>query len=101
MYKKQNSITINKIDLSNYIEGSDIYNSELLLRLQDSGIEKEKYLITTNSYRPDLICENYYGSLNYLGIMMMTTSLELESFKKGNILNLIPKETIDSIINEL
>lgn len=101
MYKKATSITMNKQDLSNYIEGYDIYNSELLLRLQDPSIEKEDYLITTNSYRPDLIADDYYGSTSYLGIMMMTTSLELEDYKKGNILSLIPKNVIDSIINSL
>ena len=101
MYRKSTNITMNKQDLSNYIEEYDIYNSSLLLRLQDPSIVKEDYLITTNSYRPDLIAADYYGSPDYLGIMMMTTSLELKDYKKGNILSLIPKSTIDSIINSL
>ena len=101
MYSK-NSRLINSVeDLSNYVEDFDIYNSYFLYLISDPSLIREDYQIKVYSYRPDLIARDFYGSEKYLGILMAQTKLRLDGFKKGTILSLIPKKTIDEIIKNL
>lgn len=101
MYNKNKTIQYQKEDLGNYIEGSDVYNSLLLLRLSDTSLPRELYQIKTYEYRPDLIAKDYYGSESYLAYILLQGGLRIQDYQKGIILRLIPKETLDSIIDEI
>lgn len=101
MYIKGSSILSNKQDISNYIEGFDVYNSKLISLLSDSSLDRDNYTITTYEYRPDLIAADIYGSTKYLGILLVTQSIGLEGYKKGVILRVIPKRIIDALVNTL
>lgn len=98
MYRKNKTILASKEDLGNYIEEYDVYNSLLLLRLSDTSLEKELYQITTFEYRPDLIAKDYYSSESYLSYVLLQGGRSIENYKKGAILQLIPKNILDSII---
>lgn len=101
MYRKKSKI-INTIEnLGNYIDGFDVYNSLFLYRLNNQSLTRENYLITIHEYRPDLIARDYYGSTSYMGILLAQTKLTIDQFKKGVVLNLLPKSTIESIISSL
>ena len=101
MYKRKNQILSSIENLSNYIDDYDIYNSTLLSILNSSTIEKEAYEITVYQYRPDLIARDYYGSENYLGLLMMQCGAGLSDYTKGTILNLIPKNKLDNLIGKI
>ena len=98
MYTKESRIIGARENLSNYIEGEDIYNSLFLHIINDPTIEKETYQITVYEYRPDLISKDFYGSEDYLGILLVQVGLNLDQYTKGTVLSLIPKSTIDGIL---
>lgn len=98
MYGKSNKITVSLVELSNYVEGYDIYNSELVEILQTPGLQKDDYEITVYQYRPDLIAEDFYGSKDYTGVLMLQSGLVLSNFTKGTILKLIPKGVLDRLL---
>lgn len=101
MYNKSNSIISNKENLTNYIDGYDIYNSYLLVVLNDPSIPRVSYEITAYEYRPDLLAKDFYGSTNYMGLLILQASRGLETYKRGSILTLIPKNTLDSILSSI
>lgn len=98
MYKKSKKNISNKLDISNYIEDSDTYNSELLNIISQSEIEREEYKIKKYAYRPDLISRDYYGDSKYYGLFLLTCNADFDDFRLGNTLYLIPKSTLDKII---
>lgn len=101
MYTKEKKIVISRENLGNYIEGFDVYNSLLLLRLSDQSIPREAYQILTYEYRPDLIALDYYGSEGYTAFVMVQSKIGIEGYTRGVILSLIPKDILDSIIQEI
>jgi len=101
MYKKSNTIISNKENLANYIEGYDIYNSTLLVILNDPSISRVQYEITAYEYRPDLLAKDFYGSTSYMGLLILQASRGLETYKRGSILNLIPKNILDNILSNI
>lgn len=98
MYRRKN-LSVNKYGIENYIEGTDIYNSKLqnLLAL-DPSIVRVPYEIEQYEYRPDLICKDFYGSLDYYGLFLLTCGIELEDFRLGNTIYLIPKGILNTFI---
>ena len=101
MYKRASIIYSKNTSISDYIENNDTYNSKLLLDISDPSIEREEYIITVNKYRPDLIAEEFYGNSSYLDFIILQTGRRLEDFGEGEILYLIPKNVIDSLISNL
>lgn len=101
MYKKQQRIQSSETALSNYIDGVDAYNSYFLQRLSDQSFYREDYQITVYEFRPDLIAKDFYGSSDYMGILLAQTKLSLVDFRRGVVLSLLPKSTIDRIISEM
>lgn len=101
MHTKPDRITRNITSLTNYISENDIYNSKLLYLLSDPTINRVSYQITVSEYRPDLIAQDFYGSTEYLPYVLLSTGLGLEQYKKGLVISLIPKETIDSLISSI
>lgn len=101
MFNKKDVIISNKENLSNYIEGIDVYNASILVYLNNPNIEKESYEITAYEYRPDLIAEDYYGSASYAGLLMLQAARGLETYKRGSILKLIPKIVLDNILSNI
>jgi len=99
MYKKSKTIINNKENISNYIEGIDVYNSYFLSKIKDPNIDRTPYEITVYEYRPDLITRDFYGSENYLGILLVQNPINLSSYTKGTVIKLIPKNIIDQLIN--
>lgn len=101
MYRKESRIIGNTTELGNYIQGADVYNSKVLYDLMSSEIEKDSYEIKTFEYRPDLIALDYYGSVDYLPYVLISSGIGLEQFTKGTIIKLIPKHYIQGIINSI
>ena len=101
MYSKETKIFSGLSKLENYIEGDDIYNSKLLYFLNNPTVMRESYTILNYQYRPDLIAKDYYGDVSYQGILILQTGLPLSSYKNGVILQLIPKDILDSILSSL
>ena len=102
MYTKSNNIIVSSSsNLSNYINNIDIYNSQLLYILSDPTIEKILYEISVYEYRPDLIAEDYYGSVNYLPYVLISSGMSLDQLKKGTVIKLIPKTVLDNIIKSI
>lgn len=101
MYHKNKRIIVSKQELTNYVEGYDIFNSLLLNLLADPDTEKDEYEITVYEYRPDLIAKDIYGSDSYLGILMMQARMTLPEFQKGKIIRYIPKSIIDNLLKSI
>ena len=101
MYTKESRLTGKRENLSNYIEGYDVYNSLLLHYLASPEIPKVPYQITVYEYRPDLIARDFYGSTEYLGILMAQLGIGLEQLTKGTVLYLISKNTIDTLLRNI
>lgn len=98
MYTKGNKIITSRENLCNYIEGKDIYNSKFLMMLQDPKLEKIVYEITTYSYRPDLIAQEVYGSVNYMGLVMLQVGCGLEYLKRGYKFYLVSPKSMSNIL---
>lgn len=101
MYKKSQKITGRTSEISNYVEGIDIFNSTLLYKLTDPLIEREGFEITVEEYRPDLIAQKYYSNRDYLPYVILSCGLSLDQYKKGNIIRLIPKKILEEIIGSV
>lgn len=101
MYTKNNQMISNKETLSNYIEGLDLFNSQFLYMIADPTLERKIYEITVFEYRPDLIAKEFYGSENYMGILMAQIGTGLSGLKRGNKISLLPLNVISSILNSL
>lgn len=101
MYKKSGNILTNRLDLSNYVEGFDLYNSTLILKLTNSELPRENYIISNYEFRPDLIAKDIYGSTKYMGILLITQAAGLEAYTKGTVLSIIPKDVVDKIIGNI
>lgn len=100
MYTKKDNVNSNDIELCNYVEGYDIHNSLLIKKLFEPGVIKESFKITTGVYRPDIIARQYYGSEEYTWCVVLQVGY-LKNFVNGNIIELIPKIILDSIINSI
>lgn len=98
MFKKYNKIVENSNNLSNYINETDVYNSNILYTITNPNVEKVSYEITVHEYRPDLIAEQFYGSKDYMPYVLLSAGVRLEQLKKGSIIKLIPKSVLDDII---
>lgn len=85
-------------EISQYIEGHDVFNSSLLRKLNDPSLVKVKYMITKYEYRPDLIAQDIYGSTEYCGLLMAQCHISVDSYTRGFVLNIIPKDVLDNII---
>lgn len=101
MYTKKQKIQSDRTELSNYIEDIDVYNSYLIQKLTDPTLEREKYEITVYEFRPDLIALDFYSDYKYMGLLLIQTRLTLDKFRRGVVLELIPKNIIDNIISNL
>lgn len=101
MYTKESRLIGARENLSNYIEGVDVYNSQFLHYISSPDIPKVPYQITVHEYRPDLIARDFYNSEDYLGILMVQLGVGLSALTKGTVLYLIPKDTIDNILKNI
>lgn len=101
MYSKNNTIISDRTELANYIEGNDVYNASLLVYLNDPRVERTSYLITAFEYRPDLLAKDFYGSTSYQGLLLLQAGTSLEQLRRGSIIQLIPKKTLDSILENI
>lgn len=100
MYKRSPLLSSGKEDLSNYIEGYDIYNSLLVNILSDTTLPREIYEITVFQYRPDLIARDYYGTTDYTGLLILQCG-SMDNYVRGNKLRLIPKPILDGILSSI
>lgn len=102
MFKKRINLVSKREELSNYVEGADLYNSELLTILNHPKMERTvQYVINTHEFRPDLIAKDIYGSEEYMGILMLQLGFNLEDFYRGRSIYVIPKNKLDKIIFSL
>lgn len=101
MFTKKQKLSSGLTGLDNYVNGIDVYDSMLLHLLSDPSYARETYEITAYEYRPDLIAKDFYGSVDYLGILMIQTKLTLEDYKRGVVLKLIPKQAVDILLKNI
>ena len=101
MYKKPIKHTYTKEELSNYIEGNEVYNSSFLSIISNLDLPRILYTISEYEFRPDLIANAIYGSSSYEGLLMLQTGLSLSDYKKGKVLSVLSKTTLDSILDNL
>lgn len=101
MFNKSNNTVVSSNLLVNYIDNVDVYNSKLLYKLSNPVVEKIPFEITVHEYRPDLIAQDFYGSIEYLPYVLISSGMSLEQLKKGVVIKLIPKTTLDRIIKSL
>lgn len=101
MFNKSNNTIVSSSLLVNYIDNVDVYNSKLLYKLSNPAVEKIPFEITVHEYRPDLIAQDFYGSIEYLPYVLISSGMSLEQLKKGVVIKLIPKTTLDRIIKSL
>ncbi len=101
MYKREQKIQNSVSELSNYIEGFDVYNSLFLQRISNPNLTREKYRITVHEYRPDLMALDFYGDSSYMGILLVQAKRRLTGLGRGVVLELLPKNIIDNIISGL
>lgn len=99
-YNKTN-VTSKSEEVSRYVEGNDIFNSELLRALDDPSINRVRYMITRFEYRPDLIAKEIYGSDSYCSILMHQLRMSLGDYKRGMVVRVIPKSDIDRILKSI
>lgn len=100
MFKQNKTLNSSKVELANFIEEQDIFNSLLMEKMNVPGLVRVLHKVSSN-YRPDLVAKDFYGSAEYMGILLLQVNPSLTEFKKGNELRLLPKETIDNIITGL
>ena len=102
MYTRENKTSTNNVNLSNYIEGFDIFNSKLLYKLRDPKVNKVGYTITKYPCRPDLIALDYYGSTDYSDYVVLAAGDKgMNAFSLGNTIELISKTDLDNILNNM
>lgn len=101
MFGRKDQIVSEPSNLSNYIDGFDVFDSRFIYELNKPGIPKELYKITVYDGRPDLIAKDFYGSDSYLGIVILQGGSDLSNYKIGNLISLVPRSKIDTIINLL
>lgn len=101
MFVKKDRIITNINELSNYIEEMDFCNSRLLYELSRPELSRELYEITVYEYRPDLIAKDFYGSDSYQGIVMVQVPAGLLGLKRGNKIQLVSKNVVNNILQEL
>lgn len=101
MYSKENKVYTGLSGVENYIKDNDVYNSKLLLLMSDPSVEREKFTILKHQYRPDLIAKDFYGDESYEGLLLIQSALSLSDYYEGAVLELIPKKTLDSILNSI
>lgn len=98
MYKVNVNHNKSNFSLSSYIEDIDVFNSTLLLYLEDPEIEKLEFRITTQKYRPDLIAEEVYGDKLYSDYVIIQSCLPISGFVPGRVIKLINLETLKLLI---
>lgn len=98
MYTNSGNTITGRLNIANYIEGSDIYNSKLIAYISENDFDRVRYVIRTYEYRPDLISADFYGSTEYYGLFLLTCGVSIDDMKYGKILYLLPKSTLDFII---
>lgn len=101
MYTKGNTMISSKEELSNYVEGLDLFNSQFLYMLTNPELERQVYEITVYEYRPDLIAEDFYGSTKYTGIVMAQVGVGLAGLKRGNKILLLSSSAISEILSSM
>lgn len=101
MYKNTDSInkTENK-DFTGYVDGTDIFNSELLHRVNEIT-NFTKYRITRYAGRADLIAKEIYNANGYMWVILFVNRMRSEELTEGTVINFIPRNIIDSLINNL
>jgi hypothetical protein len=103
MFKtNSSSLRIEKLDLANYIEGDDIFNSEFLYRLNNLSDEDFNYHeITRYERRIDLISERIYNDKKYADILLFINKISINDLALGVVLKYPRKNVIDALIQEL
>lgn len=101
MYTREDNLTNTSEELSNYIEGYDVFNSKLLYEISKPDIERQAYTIKVYEKRPDLIAKDFYGSDSYLGFIILQGGSDLSNYTVGSTIYLIPKTTLNNLITNI
>ena len=100
MFTKFKQTVDNEVELGNFIEGFDIYNSRLLELLNDSTLPMEAYTINVGENRPDIIAKKFYGDYSYQAYVILQC-YGINDLKIGSTIYLIEKEYLNNLINQV
>lgn len=94
----------NNVEITRFVETldgvPDIGNSTLLYRL-DRASTKNTYTITKYEGRIDLIAREIYGNEKFSWILLYTNRIGVNDLKRGLVLEYIPFQELQSILNEI
>lgn len=80
------------------ISGTDLFESETLYRLSlDPGIEREAYLVRTETGRPDLVAKDYYGDTRYESYVILQAG-GIGEIRAGNVIWLATPASLKRIL---
>lgn len=99
MYKGPKKLT-EKFSISEYIEGDDIFGSQLLRDIRE--LETAAYhTIDKYEYRIDLITSAIYGDPKYSQILLFYNGLGISDLKRGIILKYPSLDDIEEMIRNI
>lgn len=102
MYTRPSKISSGTPEVFDFISKErGVYDSLLLHKLSDPLLPREKYEIKASPYRPDLIAEDFYGSVEYMDLVVLQAAIGLQDYRIGTIISLIPKKILDLIISNI
>jgi len=102
MYKYNTSSNSNssRSDITKYVSGNDIFNSQLLYEL-NRVTELIPYQIKSYQYRPDLICSDIDYPVEYEWILLFINKIDITEYRTGEVIYYIPRKIIDNLIQTL
>ena len=101
MYKRKSEFQkSNEISPEIFIDNSDYVNSELLKKI-DLFNNYEQFTITKHEYNADLIAGEIYGSQKYSWLLMYINRVSINELIRHKVLNYIPIDKLNEIINSI
>jgi hypothetical protein len=90
----------NEVSPDKFIDGEDIWNSELMYLL-DQETDLKEYYVTKYEKRIDLISVDIYGEERYSWILLHLNRINLEDIVRGINIKYIPINRLREIISWL
>lgn len=83
-----------------FIDGNDIHNSEVLVKL-DRLKDRKLYEITKFEHRIDLISNDIYKTSDYSWVLLYMNRIKIEDLVRGTYIEYVPEDEIRNVINSL
>lgn len=101
MFSKNKSIIKSRtLELSNVIEGTDIYNAKfiyMLRKLPEAGVEK----VNVRYNRVDLLSKSIYGDSQYSDILLLYNGVTIDQLDPEFMLRFPLLDDVNSLLTKL